>query len=155
MLLKATTVTLDDAWHPVESPATVREAVLKLVETPQISWEEAFERQAIKGDHAATQRIISQLGAASEDASAVERLSARREDAIDEKRAGLKRLAQSTSAKLESAVAAGVIGDADRSVLLSRIESVDRREAEHLRFHTATAELHKVQQDDPRPSPPR
>ena len=147
VLLKATTVTLDDAWHPVESPATVREAVLKLVETPQISWEEAFERQAIKGDHAATQRIISQLGAASEDASAVERLSARREDAIDEKRAGLKRLAQSTSAKLESAVAAGVIGDADRSVLLSRIESVDRREAEHLRFHTATAELHKVQQD--------
>ena len=89
VLLKSTAVTLDDAWAPMEKPPVVQDAVLALVETPQITWEQAFEHQVERGDHAATRRIVGLLEASGMDAVTIEQLSARRDEAVDERRASL------------------------------------------------------------------
>ena len=77
VLLKSTAVTLDDAWAPMEKPPVVRDAVLALVETPQITWEQAFEHQFERGDHEATRRIVGLLEASGMDAVTIKQLSVR------------------------------------------------------------------------------
>ena len=147
VLLKSTAVTLDDAWAPMEKPPVVRDAVLALVETPQITWEQAFEHQVERGDHAATRRVVGLLEASGMDASRIEQLSVRRDEAVDERLASLTRLVQSVVGEVESAVAAGIVGDAERSALLGRVESIQGRAVNELRFHIASAHLDAVRQE--------
>ena len=147
VLLKSTAVTLDDAWDPMEKPPVVQDAVLALVETPKITWEQAFEHQVERGDHAATRRIVGILETSGMDAVTIEQLSARRDEAVDERRASLTRLVQSAVGEVESAVAAGIVGDAERSALLGRVESIQGRAVDELRFHIASANLDAVREE--------
>ena len=147
VLLKSTAVTLDDAWAPMEKLPVVQDAVLALVETPQITWEQAFEHQVERGDHAATRRIVGLLEASGMDAVTIEQLSARRDEAVDERRASLTRLVQSAVGEVESAVAAGIVGDAERAALLGRVASIQGRAVDELRFHIASANLDAIREE--------
>ena len=81
------------------------------------------------------------------DAVTIKQLSVRRDEAVDEQRTSLTRLVQSAAGEIESAVAAGIVGDAERSALLGRVESIQGRATDELRFHIASANLDAVRQE--------
>ena len=144
VLLCSTAITLDDEWQPLEPRDRVLEGVLNLVDSPAPSYQEALALQTAKGDHVATKRLLSVLGEEGLATDRSDELWTAREAGIEQQRWNLAHHVNAATAELEAAVAAGAIGEADRSDLASRIAGVRTELDTELRFSVSIAALAEV-----------
>ena len=152
-LLKIPGLELNDQWLPEADPVTLERELSEHLQRGDASWRQAYDMQALNGDHVATGRLL-ELDVWSSEAERDELLTQRNAQ-ITEHRLALARELNEVAADLQATGRLGQLDDADADVAAQRLERLRRDLPRLLNFGSCRWQLDQMrsalQRRRPRP----
>ncbi|MBR8839969.1 MAG: hypothetical protein DSM106950_39720 [Stigonema ocellatum SAG 48.90 = DSM 106950] len=144
-LLKIPALPMDKDWKPeVSNQNRLVNGIFELVAQNDFTWSQAFDIHCEKCDHEATERIIEYLRTLPKDTTNFEELERVREESICECRDSLQRDIKETRNKIESAVALGILKEADRADYAAVIVEIEKDIQKTFRFYQEHNKLETI-----------
>lgn len=141
-LLKIPCLPLNENWEPQVDTDVLEVELLEHISRGARSWREAFELHCRNGDHIATGRLLELpvWSSAKEQA----KYAALRQERIAENRRDLQADVENLAAELETLSASNVMPEADRPILLRRIERLRSTVAKTLNFPITDIQIQQL-----------
>jgi hypothetical protein len=134
-LLRIPDIPLDIRWEPdgVADQLILR-GIIEVVADTRFDWQKAYEMRARREDHEATLRIIEHLSTTRNPGPRLNDLLVEREAQVQQSRQSLHAATDTVRQKIEAAVIADWLDDTQRAAFLARLDRIERRIPQSLRF---------------------
>jgi len=139
-------LTLDDHWSPVGvTEPDLLEKLLTLAATDQQPWDRVLEAHLEQRDHEAARRLLQYLDSLPPEAvPSIPTLRQRADTHLADCRDALRNHIRQVQAEVESAVAHGLLREAERNDLVARVNGVEFALPQTMRFSLAHRQLTEV-----------